>query len=77
MNINVISGEIVDAALKVHTALGPGFLEQAYQGCLKHELLKRKIKALSEVALPVEHDGTRIDIGFRIDLLVEDQDIME
>jgi GxxExxY protein len=39
--INQISGEIVDAAMKVHTALGPGLLESAYEGCLKHELTKR------------------------------------
>ena len=75
--INQISGEIVDAAMKVHTALGPGLLESAYEGCLKHELTKRGLKVLSQVTLPVIYDGVRIDVGYRIDLLVEDAVIVE
>jgi GxxExxY protein len=50
VEINKISGEIVDAAMKVHTVLGAGLLEHTYQACLKHELSKRKLKVLSEVA---------------------------
>ena len=49
MEINEITGEIVDSAMKVHTALGAGLLEHAYQACLKHELSKRKLKVLSEL----------------------------
>jgi GxxExxY protein len=75
--INQISGEIVDAAMKVHTALGPGLLESAYEGCLKHELTKRGLKVLSQVTLPVIYDGVKIDVGYRIDLLVEDAVIVE
>lgn len=75
--INQISGEIVDAAMKVHTALGPGLLESAYEGCLKHELTKRGLKVLSQVTLPVIYDGVKIDVGYRMDLLVEDAVIME
>ncbi|HZF40065.1 MAG TPA: GxxExxY protein [Blastocatellia bacterium] len=75
--INQISGEIVDAAMKVHTALGPGLLESAYEGCLKHELTKRGLKVLSQVTLPVIYDGVKIDVGYRIDLLVEDVVIVE
>ncbi len=75
--INQISGEIVDAAMKVHTALGPGLLESAYEGCLKHELTRRGLKVLSQVTLPVIYDGVKIDVGYRIDLLVEDAVIVE
>jgi GxxExxY protein len=75
--VNQISGEIVDAAMKVHTTLGPGLLESAYEGCLKHELTKRGLKVLSQVTLPVIYDGVKIDVGYRIDLLVEDAVIVE
>ena len=75
--INQISGEIVDAAMKVHSALGPGLLESAYEGCLKHELTKRGLKVLSQVTLPVIYDGVKIDVGYRVDLLVEDSVIVE
>ena len=75
--INQISGEIIGAAMKVHTALGPGLLESAYEGCLKHELTKRGLKVLSQVTLPVISDGVEIDVGYRIDLLVEDAVIVE
>lgn len=77
MNINDISGEIIDAAMKVHSALGPGLLESAYQACLKHELEKRGLKVQSQVVLPVIYDGVTIDLGYRIDLLVEDSVIIE
>jgi len=77
MDINEVSGQVVDAAMKVHSALGPGLLESAYEACLLHELRKRGRKALSQVALPVVYDGVEIDIGYRIDLLVEDVVIVE
>lgn len=77
MNINDISGAVVDAAMKVHTALGPGLLESAYEACLKHELGKRGFKALSQVILPVIYDGVEVDAGYRPDLLVEDVVIVE
>ena len=70
-DINVISGEVVDAAIKVHTALGPGLLESAYEACLKHELSKRGLEVKAQVVLPVEYDGVRIELGYRLDLLVE------
>ena len=77
MNINDISGAVVDAAMKVHTALGPGLLESAYEACLKHELGKRGFKVLSQVILPVIYDGVEVDAGYRPDLLVEDVVIVE
>jgi GxxExxY protein len=77
MKLNEISGEVVDAAMVVHTALGPGLLEHAYQACLKHELLLRDLKVLSEVGMPIKYGTATIDIGYRLDLLVEDQLIVE
>ena len=67
----------VDAAMKVHTALGAGLLENAYQACLKHELTKRDFKVASEVTLPVKYDGIIVDLGYRIDLIVENKLIVE
>ena len=77
MNTNKISGMIVDSAIKVHSALGPGLLESAYQACLAHELRKRGLKVITEVSLPVVYDGTKIDVGYRIDMLVEDSVVVE
>jgi GxxExxY protein len=76
-DINEISGAIVDAAMKVHSALGPGLLESAYEACLKYELSKRGLKVLSQVILPLVYDGVTIDVGYRLDLLVEDEVIVE
>jgi GxxExxY protein len=56
MDPNLITGNIIDAAMKVHSALGPGLLESAYGACLLHEVVKRDMKALSQVILPVHYD---------------------
>lgn len=77
MQINDITGQIIDAAMKVHTALGPGLLESAYEACLAHELQKRGLKAETQVGLPVEYDGVQLEHGYRIDILVENQVIVE
>jgi GxxExxY protein len=69
--IDDVTGQIVDAALGVHSALGPGLLENAYRACLAYELRKRGFKVLTEVELPVIYDGIRIDVGYRVDLIVE------
>jgi GxxExxY protein len=72
-----VGQQVVDAALKVHRALGPGLLESAYQACLAYELRKRGLLAACEVELPVVYDNQRIDIGYRIDMLVENCIIIE
>jgi len=77
MEFNQISGLIIDSAMKVHTALGPGLLENAYEACLKHELINRQLKVMTQVGLPVTYDGVSIDVGYRLDLLVEDSVIIE
>ncbi len=61
----------------MHSALGPGLLEEPYKQCLKHVLMKEDIIVLSEVTLPVIYDGVTIDTGYRIDLLVENRVIVD
>ncbi|MFZ5558253.1 MAG: GxxExxY protein [Pseudomonadota bacterium] len=63
---------VVDAALKVHTALGPGLLESAYEACLAHELDKRGARVLRQHPMPISYDGIRLDVGYRVDLLLND-----
>ena len=75
--INAVSGHVVDAAMKVHTILGPGLLESAYEACLVHELQKRGLRVESQVAMPVFYDGVRVELAYRIDLVVEDAVIVE
>ena len=77
MELNEVSGEIVGAAIKVHSALGPGLLESANRACLCHELSKRGMRYEVERVLPVKYLGVTIDIGYRLDLLVEDSVIVE
>lgn len=77
MDINQISGSIIDSAMRVHSALGPGLLESAYEACLLHELRKREFNVLSQVTLPLHYDGLAIDAGYRIDIMVEDSVIVE
>lgn len=77
MNENEISKIIVDAAYKIHSNLGPGLLESAYQVILVHELQNRGLKVESEVPMPVRYEGISLDIGFRADLVVERSVIVE
>ena len=77
MDLNQITERIIGAAMKVHSALGPGLLESAYQACLIRELEKQELALESEVVLPVVYDGEEIDAGYRMDLLVEDAVVLE
>ena len=77
MERNEITGEIVDAAIKVHSALGPGLLESAYHACLLYELRKRSLKVGSQIEMPVRYDGLLIGKAFRVDLFVENNVIVE
>ena len=77
MDLNEISGAIIDSAMKVHSALGVGLLESVYETCLAHELRKRGFQVETQVALPVFYDGIKLDAGYRIDLLVENAVIVE
>jgi GxxExxY protein len=77
MDLNHISGTIVDASIKVHSSLGPGLLESVYLKCLQYELRKRGLQAESEMPVPVVYDGVHIETGYRLDLLVEYEVIVE
>ena len=75
--IDRIAKEVVDAAFKVHSSLGPGLLESAYEACLAHELTKRGYRVERQKAQPVIYEGLEIEVGYRLDLLVEDVIIIE
>ncbi len=77
MKLNEISGVIVAAAIKIHSALGPGLLESAYEKCLVHELTRRGLRVLRQVPVPVIYDGINIDAAYKLDMLVEDAVIVE
>jgi GxxExxY protein len=74
---NQLSKLILDAAFKVHTALGPGLLESVYEVVLAYELRKQKLRAERQVPIPIRYEQLVFDEGFRADLLVEDKVIVE
>ena len=75
--LNHLTQHILDAAYRVHSALGPGLLESAYEHCLYYELEKNSIQVATQVQLPVIYEDIMIDAGYRIDLLVENSIIVE
>ncbi len=77
LRVNKITGTILSAAMHVHSLLGPGLLESVYQGCLLQELRKRGLDVRSQVGLPVTYEGEKIELGYRIDLLVESLVVVE
>jgi len=72
-----ISEIVVDAALKVHKALGPGLFESTYEVCLAYELAKAGLKIETQKSLPVIYDDVKLDAGYRLDILVENKVIIE
>ena len=74
---NGLTGKIIGAAIDVHRVLGPGLLESAYETCLVYELRLRKLKVESQKAMPVFYKDVMLDCGYRVDLVVEDQVIVE
>lgn len=77
MTENEISKIVFDAALKVHQTLGPGLLESAYEECLYYELKKTGLKIDKQKALPLVYEDIKLDIGYRIDILIENKFIVE
>jgi GxxExxY protein len=75
--LNRLSNVTIGAALRVHTALGPGMLESAYEACLFFELTALDLKVERQKSLPLVYRGHRLDCGYRVDLLVEDSIIVE
>lgn len=76
-SLNELSYLVIRCAMKVHSELGPGLLESAYGACLAHELRKNGLRVETQVALPVCYDGMKLDLGYRIDLLVDDVLVVE
>jgi len=77
MTENEISRVIFDCALKVHKALGPGLLESSYEECLFYELKKQGLKVEKQKALPLIYEEIKLEIGYRIDIIVENKVIIE
>ena len=77
MTENELATEVIGCAIKVHRALGPGLLENAYQQCLTHELREFGFKVEPEKPMPLVYDEVEMDCGYRVDFLVEDKLIIE
>ncbi len=77
MTDNEITREIIGAAIEVHKLLGPGLLESAYEECLCHELAIRRIRFEKQKPVPLVYKGTKLECGFRLDLLVEGKVVVE
>ena len=72
-----LTGAVIGAAIDVHRALGPGLLESAYEACLVYELRLRRLKVEAQKPLPIFYKDVMLDCGYRLDLVVEDQVIIE
>jgi GxxExxY protein len=77
MEANEVTGVVISAAMKIHSAFGPGLLESAYRACLCHELRQRGMRVGTETVLPIVYDGVAIDAGYRVDLVVQDMVLVE
>ena len=75
--LEAIGKQIVDAAFQVHKELGPGLLESAYERCMVVELIERELRVERQVKLPIIYKGNVIDVGYRLDLIVENEIIIE
>lgn len=76
-SLNLLSHEIIGAAMRVHTSLGPGLLESSYEACLAYELHKLNLATDRQIHLPLHYDSVTIDCGYRIDLMVEKSILIE
>jgi GxxExxY protein len=77
LSVNQITETIIGCAIKVHSALGPGLLESAYQQCLFYELKKSGLKVEKEKALPIIYEEIELECGYRLDLFVENRVVVE
>ena len=77
MEVNDLTKTIIGAAIEVHRTLGPGLLESTYEACLFYELEQMGLFVERQVELPVKYKNVRVEIGYKIDLLVENQVIIE
>jgi GxxExxY protein len=77
MDENALSYLVINRAIKVHTALGPGLLESSYKECLFYELVTAGLKVEKEKAVPLVYEAVKLECGYRVDLLVEGKLIIE
>jgi GxxExxY protein len=77
MHIEKVFKQILDASFKVHSALGPGLLESSYEECLYYEIKKSGLKVIKQKPLPLIYEDVKLEIGYRVDLMVEDRIIVE
>lgn len=76
-SLNHVSDRVIGAGIRVHRALGPGLLESAYEACLAFELAELGMDVVRQQPMPVVYRGVRLDCGYRTDLIVEDEVIVE
>jgi GxxExxY protein len=77
MDINVLTGKVIGAAIEVHKTLGPGLLESAYEEWLCHELNLRKIEFERQKEIPIDYKGIKLDCGYRLDIVINKRLILE
>lgn len=77
MTENQIATLVLDAAFKIHKILGPGLLESVYEATLDFELRKRGLRVVRQIGLPVHYEGIKLELGFRVDLIVGNKVIIE
>ncbi len=77
MEVNNLTGPIVDCGVTVHRKMGPGLIESVYEACLEQELKKRNLKVKRQVSIPLVYDEVKLEEAFRVDLLVNKSVILE
>jgi GxxExxY protein len=77
MDFEPVAREIVDSAIRVHTRLGPGMLESAYQACMEYELGKRSLAVQKQVPMSLRYDDLVLDVAYRLDIVVENTVVVE
>ncbi len=77
MEEDKLTGKIIGCAIEVHRALGPGLMESTYENCLAHELALNNVSFQKQLSMPVNYKGINLDCGYRIDLFIENQVIVE
>ena len=77
MHLSQITSDVIGAAIRIHRRLGPGLLESAYEACLAHELEKLGLRVQRQKPVPLVYEGVKLECGFRADLVVEGQVVVE
>jgi GxxExxY protein len=77
MDVNTLTGIIVDCSIKIHTAIGSGCFERIYEELLYHELHKRNLEVQRQITMPINYDGLTIENAYKLDLLIEKKVVIE